>query len=152
MSPQRFEMLVGLYGDDRTAQILSENAMVGSWLRVEAALATAQGELGVLKAVDAEAIADAAKPGNIDHVRLWNETRTVGYPILSLVRQIDAALPEAHRGRVHYGATTQDIMDSGLALQLDEAGARLGELLAEVGDSLGRVARGHNQAGGAGGH
>ena len=32
MSPQRFEMLVGLYGDDRTAQILSENAMVGTWL------------------------------------------------------------------------------------------------------------------------
>ena len=143
MSPQRFEMLVGLYGDDRTAQILSENAMVGSWLRVEAALATAQGELGVLKAVDAEAIADAAKPGNIDHVRLWNETRTVGYPILSLVRQIDAALPEAHRGRVHYGATTQDIMDSGLALQLDEAAGRLGELLAEFGDSLARLAQEH---------
>jgi 3-carboxy-cis,cis-muconate cycloisomerase len=143
MSPQRFEMLVGLYGDDRTAQILSEGAMIRSWLRPEAALATAQGELGVLDPDDAAAIADAAKPENIDTDRLWKETRVVGYPILPLVRQIDAALPEAHRGRVHYGATTQDIMDSGLAVQLDEAAARLGELLAGFGDALAHLAEEH---------
>jgi 3-carboxy-cis,cis-muconate cycloisomerase len=143
MSPQRFEMLVGLYGDDRTAQILSEAATIRSWLRVEAALAIAQGELGVLDPGDAAAIAAAAKPENIDPDRLWKETRVVGYPILSLVRQIDAAVPEAHRGRVHYGATTQDIMDSGLALQLDEATARLGELLQDFGDALARLAEEH---------
>lgn len=143
MSPQRFEMLVGLYGDDRTAQILSEAATIRSWLRAEAALAIAQGELGVLDPGDAAAIAAAAKPENIDPDRLWKETRVVGYPILSLVRQIDAALPEAHRGRVHYGATTQDIMDSGLALQLDEATARLGELLQDFGDALARLAEEH---------
>jgi 3-carboxy-cis,cis-muconate cycloisomerase len=143
MGPQRFEMLVGLYGDERMAQILSEEALVGAWLQVEATLATAQGELGVLGSADADAIAGAAKLANIDHERLWKETRTVGYPILSLVRQIDAALPEAHRGRVHYGATTQDVMDSGLAVQLNEAAARLGELLAEFGDALARLAREH---------
>ncbi|MBK1783940.1 class-II fumarase/aspartase family protein [Prauserella cavernicola] len=143
MIPQRFEMLLELYGDERTTEILSEQAMIGSWLRVEAALATAQGELGVLGAAEATAIVEAATPDNIDSERLWKETRTVGYPILSLVRQIDGALPEQRRGRVHYGATTQDIMDSGLALQLDDTARRLLELLTRLGDALAELAERH---------
>ncbi|PXY36957.1 3-carboxy-cis,cis-muconate cycloisomerase [Prauserella flavalba] len=125
------------------AQILSEDAVISSWLRVEAALATAQGELGRLDPADAAAIAAASTPANIDRSRLWKETRTVGYPILSLVRQIDAALPEERRGRVHYGATTQDIMDSGLAIQLTEAAERLAGLLGRLGDALADLAREH---------
>ncbi|PXY29457.1 3-carboxy-cis,cis-muconate cycloisomerase [Prauserella coralliicola] len=117
--------------------------MISSWLRVEAALATAQGELGQLDPADANAIAAASTPANIDRSRLWKETRTVGYPILSLIRQIDAALPEERRGRVHYGATTQDIMDSGLALQLTDAADRLDELLTRLGDALAELAREH---------
>ena len=41
MAPQRFEMLVGVYGDEPTSEILSEETLIRSWLRVEAALATA---------------------------------------------------------------------------------------------------------------
>ncbi len=143
MGPQRFEMLVGLYGDEPTSDILSEETLIRSWLRVEAALATAQAEAGVIDPEDAEAISAACIPGNIDAARLWQDTRNVGYPILSLVRQIDAALPERHRGRVHYGATTQDIMDSGLALQLGAAAGRLAELLARFGDALAVLAETH---------
>ena len=143
MSPQRFEMLVGLYGDDRMATILSEQELIGSWLRVEAALATAQGEAGVIGRDTAAAIARACVPGNIDPARLWRETRNVGYPILPLVRQLDEALPAEHRGRVHYGATTQDIMDSAIALQLDAASARLDELLGGFGDAVAALASAH---------
>jgi 3-carboxy-cis,cis-muconate cycloisomerase len=139
----RFEMLLALYADDRCEHILSEHTTIEYWLRVEAALATAQAEMGEIDAAAAEAIASAAKPENIDRDRLWTETRTVGYPILSLVRQLDEALPEQHRGRVHYGATTQDVMDSGLAMQLDAACARIGELLASFGDAVAELARRH---------
>jgi len=143
MVPQRFEMLLGLYGDERTAEILSADAMIDSWLRAEAALATAQAELGELDPAVASAIAEAANLANIDAERLWRETRTVGYPILSLVRQIDAALPEDLRGHVHYGATTQDIMDTGLALQLTDAAGRLEELLTRFGNALATLAEQH---------
>ncbi|MGF6884444.1 3-carboxy-cis,cis-muconate cycloisomerase [Nocardia sp. GAS34] len=143
MNTQRFEMLLGLYGDEPMTRIFSEQETIRSWLRVEVALAAAQADLGVVEPADAQAIAAAAKLDTIDRDRLWNETRTVGYPILSLVRQIDAALPHAHRGRVHYGATTQDIMDSGLAVQLDAAAQRLGVLLGEFGDALARLAQAH---------
>jgi 3-carboxy-cis,cis-muconate cycloisomerase len=143
MPPPRFEMLVGLYGDEPTGQLLSADATITSWLRVEAALATAQGELGVLVPEDAAAIVTAATLANIDAELLWEQTRNVGYPILSLVRQIDEALPAEHRGHLHYGATTQDIMDSGLAVQLDAAAHRLGELLGDFGDALAELAERH---------
>jgi 3-carboxy-cis,cis-muconate cycloisomerase len=136
-------MLVGLYGDGPTSDILSEETLIRSWLRVEAALATAQAELGVLDLEAAEAINVACTLANIDATRLWQDTRNVGYPILSLVRQLDTALPERHRGRVHYGATTQDVMDTGLALQLGAAAGRLAELLARFGDALAALAEAH---------
>lgn len=143
MLPPRFEMLVGLYGDEPTGRLLSAEATIDSWLRVEAALATAQGELGVLAREDSAAIVAAATLDNIDAELLWEQARNVGYPILSLVRQIDEALPAARRGHVHYGATTQDIMDSGLAVQLDAAARRLGELLGDFGDALAELAERH---------
>jgi 3-carboxy-cis,cis-muconate cycloisomerase len=143
LGPQRFEMLVRLYGDEPTSDILSEDALIRSWLRVEVALATAQAELGVLDREHAEAISAASTARNIDATRLWRDTLNVGYPILPLVQQLDAALPERYRGRVHYGATTQDIMDSGLALQLTEAAGRLAELLGRFGDAMAALAQTH---------
>jgi 3-carboxy-cis,cis-muconate cycloisomerase len=143
MGPQRFEMLVDLYGDERMAQILSDGALILSWLRFETALAGAQAQLGIIDPEHAAAIEEAARPANIDTARLWEETRNVGYPILPLVRQIDHALPERHRGHAHYGATTQDVMDSGLAVQLNEAAARLDELLAAFGAALVTLAETH---------
>jgi 3-carboxy-cis,cis-muconate cycloisomerase len=143
LAPQRFEMLIGLYGDGPAADILSEDTLIRSWLQVEAALATAQADLGVLDREHAAAITAACTMKNIDTARLWRDTRNVGYPILPLVRQLDAALPERHRGHVHYGATTQDIMDSGLALQMGAAADRLACLLGRLGDAMATLAETH---------
>ncbi|RZK73411.1 MAG: 3-carboxy-cis,cis-muconate cycloisomerase, partial [Rhodococcus sp. (in: high G+C Gram-positive bacteria)] len=85
---------------------------------------------------DAAAIAAAARIDNIDRDSLWETSKNVGYPILGLVRQISGALPEGPNGRVHYGATTQDIMDTGLALQLTRSLAALDRRLGELGDAL----------------
>lgn len=114
-----------------------------SWLRAEAALARAQAAVGELDPGRAEAIAAACSLGNIDLPALWTETANVGYPILPLIRQVTAHLPETDRGSLHYGATTQDIMDTGLALQLDGAIDRLAELTAALGDALARSAEAH---------
>src|SRR4030088_2723294 len=92
-------MLVSLYGDGPTSDILSEETLIRSWLRVEAALATAQAEVGVLDPEHAEAISAACSPANVDAARLWQDTRNVGDPILSLVRQLGGAPPERHRRR-----------------------------------------------------
>ena len=67
----------------------------------------------------------------------------MGYPILPLVRQIDGRLPVTERGSLHYGATTQDIMDTGLALQLAAALDRLETLTTALGDALASQAEAH---------
>lgn len=143
MGIRRFELLLELYGDNETIELFSERAMVQSWLDVEAGLALAQADLGIIDENTANAIAAAAHSDQIDFTALWNDARNVGYPILPLVRQLDALLAEGHRGRVHFGATTQDIMDSGLALQLRDVAKRQDALVRSLGDLLADLAREH---------
>jgi 3-carboxy-cis,cis-muconate cycloisomerase len=131
-----FLMLSRLFGDEEMADVFGEERTISGWLEAERALALAQAEVGVIPVEVGDAIAAAATLANVDRDRLWHETRNVGYPILPLVRMIAAVLPPEAEGRVHYGATTQDIMDTGLALQLRDAVDRLGELLTAFGDAV----------------
>lgn len=100
----------------------------------------AQARHGVVSPADARAVAAAARVATLDVAGLWATARTVGHPVLGLVRQVSAALPPGPDGRVHYGATAQDIMvmDTGLALQLRRSLAALDRGLRELGDALAR--------------
>ncbi|HLI60916.1 MAG TPA: adenylosuccinate lyase family protein [Solirubrobacteraceae bacterium] len=131
-----FLMLSRMYGDPTMAEMFGEERTVAGWLAAEAALAQAQAEVGVLALDVGEAITHAARMENVDRAALWPQARNVGYPILPLVRMIDAALGPEAEGRVHYGATTQDIMDTGLALQLRDAAEHLDELVRAFGDAV----------------
>lgn len=141
MTPPAFSLLTHLAGDREQQEIFSEQACVESWLAVERALALAQAEHGVLTREEAEQIVRTARAGTVDRDALWASARTVGYPILGLVRAVSGALPPGPDGRVHYGATTQDVMDTGLALQMARSLVALDRRLGELGDALaGRVA------------
>lgn len=124
-------------------EIFSEENTVRSWLAVERSLASSQAGLGVLTSEAAEAISEAASAENLDTDELWAQARIVGYPILPLIRQVAAQLPDEASGRLHYGATTQDIMDTALSLQLRRALERLQELLRNLGDALAVQVRDH---------
>ncbi|WP_194396372.1 lyase family protein [Microbacterium atlanticum] len=136
MTSTPFSLLMHMAGDAGQAEIFSADAAIETWLAAERALALAQAEVGVLTDDDAGAIARAAVIENIDEGRLWASAKNVGYPILGIVREIAAALPEGPNGRVHYGATTQDIMDTGLALQLKASLQLLDGDIARLGDRL----------------
>lgn len=142
-SPEAFTLLSHLYGDHRQQQIFTEHATVESWLAAERALARAQAAAGVLTKQDADAIDSAARWENIDTEALWGSARNVGYPILGLVRAIATVLPEGPNGRVHYGATTQDIMDTGLALQLSRSLETLKAQVAECGNAIADLVERH---------
>jgi 3-carboxy-cis,cis-muconate cycloisomerase len=139
-----FSMLHRAFGDAVMESALSAPATVEGWLRAEAALARAQAAVGELAPERAEAIAAACRLEDIDLEALWADMANVGYPILPLVRQIDERLPAAERGSLHYGATTQDIMDTGLALQLAAALDRLETLTMALGDALASQAEVHS--------
>ncbi|MEW9516132.1 lyase family protein [Streptomyces tubercidicus] len=138
-----FRLLEQLYADPVSRGIWSADATVSAWLRVEGELARAQAGVGLITMADAEAIAAACAPGGIRHDSLWKAARNVGYPILGLVQEIAHQLPPGPGGRVHYGATTQDIMDTALSLQLVESCDHLDALVVAVGDALAEKVTAH---------
>jgi 3-carboxy-cis,cis-muconate cycloisomerase len=142
-SASGWNLLFGVFGDPVIDEIFGQESTVEAWLRAERALALAEAEVGLLTEEDAAAIAKAAQLTSIDFGELWRQTHNVGYPILPLIRMVAAAMPEGPNGRVHYGATTQDIMDTGLVLQLGAAIERVEGLLEVFGAQLADLVRQH---------
>ncbi len=124
------------FGTAAMREVFSDEGMLQAYCEVEAALAVVQGRLGLIPREAADAIPAASKVENLDLQAIKSETEIVGYPILPLVRAIAKACPDRSGEYVHWGATTQDIMDSGFALQLRAAlkivDAELGELAANL--------------------
>jgi 3-carboxy-cis,cis-muconate cycloisomerase len=122
--------------------VFSDDALLSAYVQAEVALAVAQGETGVIPREAAEAIARQAPAIVLDRGQLKSDTENVGYPIVGLVRQLSQALGEPGR-YLHWGATTQDIMDTATVLQLREAVTLIEAQLAEVMDTLAGLARLH---------
>lgn len=108
------------FGTPAMRDIFSDLALVQRYIDVEVALAQAQARCGVIPAEAARVIAREAQLARIDFDHMRQETNVVGYPILPLVHQLVALCGEAGR-YVHWGATTQDIMDSANVLQIRSA-------------------------------
>ncbi|MEV1329704.1 adenylosuccinate lyase family protein [Micromonospora costi] len=138
-----FDLLGKLGEDGIMSAVFSEERVVSNWLVVEAEFARALADAGVIDTARGERIAAACRLDVIDRERLWKETRNVGYPILPLVKQIVAALDDDDAAWVHYGATTQDIMDCALALQLRDAADRLTDLVGQFGDAIAQLVERH---------
>ena len=101
--------------------IFAEENVIAQLLRVEAALALAEGEIGVIPSMAGQAIATAAATLAVDQAQLTQAVERDGFPIIELVRQLRAHVGGEAAEYVHWGATTQDIMDTALVLQLREA-------------------------------
>jgi 3-carboxy-cis,cis-muconate cycloisomerase len=129
-----------MFGTAEMREIFSDEALVGRYLEVEAALARAQACAGVVPKDAAQAIDKASRNLKIDYDKLRHETNNVGYPILPLIHQLSAAAGEAGRF-VHWGATTQDIMDTGNVLQIRAALSIVARDLKEIGDILADMAK-----------
>ena len=129
-----------LYNTPEMATIFDDRYLVQCWLNVEAALARAQARLGIVPTAVAEEISRQAVVDNIDFDELRAGTNLVGYPIVSLVRQLAGLCQEEAAGYVHWGATTQDIMDTGNVLQLREAINIIEQDIARLTDILTNVA------------
>lgn len=105
------------FGTPRMREVFSDHTLVARYIEVEVALARAEARCGVIPAEAAEAIARESRLDRVDFDHMRHETDIVGYPILPLVHQLVAMCGEAGR-YVHWGATTQDIMDTANVLQL----------------------------------
>jgi 3-carboxy-cis,cis-muconate cycloisomerase len=132
INPADGPILGTLYGSDAMRAVFDECSYFQRMLDVEAALARVQARLGIIPASAAEAITAAAKFDNLDVAELAASARNVGYPVIGLVTGLARASGDAGAW-THWGATTQDIMDTGTVLQCRDGIALVrAELLAII--------------------
>jgi 3-carboxy-cis,cis-muconate cycloisomerase len=117
INPSDGPILGTLYGSDAMRALFDEAAYFQRMLDVEAALARVQGRMGIIPQDAAEAIVAAAQFKNLSTEALAASARNVGYPVVGLVAGLSKAAGEAG-GWTHWGATTQDIMDTATVLQV----------------------------------
>ena len=134
-----------LFVPERMREAVSGRAWVEAMLAFEAVLASAEAEAGLIPADAAEAIAAAAAtaPERIDVAELGAAGRAGGNPAAPLVRALTAAVDGPARAYVHYGATSQDVMDSACSLVSHQAVALIDEQLADAARYAARLVAAH---------
>ncbi|MDQ0202964.1 adenylosuccinate lyase [Pectinatus haikarae] len=109
-----------LFSTDKMREIFSDRALVQKWLDTEAALAKAQGELGVIPKDKADKI-NANADANLIDLSAVGENYKSSITIVPLLKEFKKILPGNAGEYVHWGATSQDIVDTGLVLQMKDA-------------------------------
>ena len=117
-------LLAPLFGSPAMEAVWSDDEAVAAMLAFEGALAAAEAEAGVIPLAAAGPIAAAVARRDVDLTALAAAAGVAGNTSIPLVKALTATVrvadPEAAKW-VHYGATSQDVMDTGLVLQLREA-------------------------------
>ena len=126
--------------------LLSDRALLGRMLKVEAALARAEAALGVIPRAAARPIAAACDPKRYDAAAIADAAADAGNLAIPLVKDLTALVkkraPEAARW-VHWGATSQDIIDTAMALSIVEAQKLLDRDLARAIRGISALSRRH---------
>ena len=130
------------FGTPAMRTVFSDRTLIERYIEVEIALAKAEAQCGVIPAEAATEIAAKSSFDALDLEKLRHETDNVGYPILPLVHQLVHQCGDAGR-YVHWGATTQDIMDTADVLRV-RAGLEIVEAdISALRDILARLAHEH---------
>ena len=135
-------LLGDFFGTPAMRSVFDSRALLQSWLEVEAVLAEAEAECGLIPDDAAVEIRACARAEAFDIEELRAAIRSTQHPIVPLVRALTLAAGESGR-YVHYGATTQDIMDTACVLQVRDGLALLTADLDAIRASLARFARQH---------
>ncbi|MBW9089440.1 3-carboxy-cis,cis-muconate cycloisomerase [Rhizobium wenxiniae] len=117
-SPFEHPFLSGLLGDEEIAIQLSADADIEAMLSFEASLARVEARLGLIPADAAEQIAAACGTFEPDMVRLKAAVGTDSVVIPELVKQLRHAVGGDAANHVHFGATSQDVIDTSLMLRM----------------------------------
>jgi 3-carboxy-cis,cis-muconate cycloisomerase len=129
--------------DSGLRDLLSVDARRQRYLDVEAALALAQAECGVVPGSAAAAIVASARLELLDEVRLAAEQARTGHLMVPIIGELSRAVGEQHGGWVHWGATTQNIQQTGDVLGIRAAYDVITDRLVDVLGDLAELAERH---------
>lgn len=137
------ELLGGNFAPPEYGALFDDSNRVQKWLDLEAALAEAEAELGIIPKEAAAEIVSKCRVECLDMVAVAAEVRHTSHAIVPVVRALERACAGGHGEYAHYGATTQDVVDTGMMLQVKEAWALFLRDLGEIRETLAGHARTH---------
>lgn len=132
-----------LWSTEELRAIFSDRNRVQKWYDYEAALASEQAALGIIPDAAARAIAAQAQVENVDIETIAAEIRRIKHPLVPALKALQALCAPEHGEYVHFGPTTQDVLDTATVLQIRDAhGVYLRDMKA-IGKALYRLAETH---------
>ncbi|PVH28923.1 adenylosuccinate lyase [Pararhodobacter oceanensis] len=129
-------LLKNSWSTEEMRNVFNDEARIQRWLDVEAALALVQADLGMIPAEAAKEIAAKSQFDQIDMDYVLHHLAITKHPLVPVVRGLEHACEGDAGEYVHFGVTTQDIIDTGLILQMKDATAILRRDLEEMAGYL----------------
>jgi adenylosuccinate lyase/3-carboxy-cis,cis-muconate cycloisomerase len=121
--------------------VWSDKATLQAWLDVESAVAQAQAEIGLIPGDAAAVINRVAKADLFDRERIAADIADTLHPLVPMLRQLEEFCGNEAAGYVHWGLTTQNIFETGAALQLRSSHELLETALETAVDAMGSLAQ-----------
>ena len=112
-----------LWSTDELCAIFSDRNRVQKWYDYEAALALEQAALGIIPGDAAREIAGKARIENVDIEAMAAEIRRIKHPLVPALKALQAQCAPEHGEYIHFGPTTQDVLDTATVLQIKDAHA-----------------------------
>ena len=137
------ELFSDQFSTPEMQEIFSDRKVVQRWLDVEAALARAEAEAGIIPAEAADEILRIADVEFYDLTAMKVEMDRTSHPIVPLVRAMDEKCGGENGRYIHWGATTQDIIDTGQMLQIKDAWTVIKRDLKTLTGILAKLAKDH---------
>ena len=125
--------------------VWSDENLIQSWLTFETSIAKVQATLGLIPQQAVIAIEQVCSLQNIDWARLSRDTQVVGMAIKPLIDQLSEQGGETVKKYLHWGCTTQDLLDTSLAMRLKQALIIVRTQLVALGEQLRDMALVHKR-------
>jgi 3-carboxy-cis,cis-muconate cycloisomerase len=135
-----------LFADPQMAEILSDRRWLQAMLDFEAALARAEAAVGVIPKAAADIIASCCEAELYDLAEIGRRTTLAGNPAIPLVAMLTGKVREKNPAAaefVHYGATSQDVIDTGLGRVFGDAAGLICDRIGHACHALARLAKEH---------
>ena len=136
-------LLKHLWSSEELRAIFQDSNRVQKWFDYEAALALEQAELGIIPQEAAKEIAAKARVENIDLETVAAEVRRIKHPLVPVLRALQQLCGPEPGEYVHFGPTTQDVLDTGTVLQIKDAHEIYLRDIKAIGRELFRLAEIH---------
>jgi adenylosuccinate lyase len=136
-------LLKHLWSTDELRAIFSDRNRVQKWYDFEAALALEQAALGIIPLEAAQDIAANAKVEKVDIEAIAAEIRRIKHPLVPALKAVEKLCKDGHGEYIHFGPTTQDVLDTAVVLQMKDAHVIYLRDMRAIGQALYRLAEAH---------